>query len=107
MTLYDWPRAAAYGRTIPKSKIYEKAGASTALKDLFVREVDQIIWSHKLAPETINLPATEKVPEIQVLCILARTQLLSEDALRAIDRAIKKDKTRPPTEMKTIKPKIT
>lgn len=88
MTLYAWPRAAAYGRAIPKSKIYEKTGASTALKDLFVREVDQIIWLHKLAPETINLPATEKVPEIQVLRILARTELLSEDVLRAIDRAI-------------------
>ena len=52
MTLYDWPRAAAFGRVIPKNKIYEHAGANTALKDLFVREVDQIVWSHKLAPET-------------------------------------------------------
>ena len=50
MTLYEWPRAAAFGRVIPKNKIYEHAGANTALKDLFVREVDQIIWSHKLAP---------------------------------------------------------
>jgi hypothetical protein len=33
-TLYDWPRASAFGRVIPKSKIYEHAGANTALKDL-------------------------------------------------------------------------
>ncbi|UIK06203.1 DUF4391 domain-containing protein [Neorhizobium galegae] len=88
MTLYDWPRASAFGRVIPKNKIYEHAGVNTALKDLFVREVDQIIWSHKLAPETINLPATKSVAEIQVFRITQREKTLSTEALRAIDRAI-------------------
>lgn len=88
MTLYDWPRAAAFGRVIPKNKIYEHAGANTALKDLFVREVDQIIWSHKLAPETVNLAATKQVAEIQVFRITARTATLDRDVLRAIDKAI-------------------
>lgn len=88
MTLYDWPRAAAFGRVIPKSKIYEHAGANTALKDIFVREVDQIVWSHKLAPETVNLAATKQVAEIQVFRIVARTPALDRDVLRAIDKAI-------------------
>ncbi|MGX9991662.1 DUF4391 domain-containing protein [Rhizobium sp. Z1P35] len=86
--LYDWPRAAAFGRVIPKNKIYEHAGANSALKDLFVREVDQIVWSHKLAPETINLAATKSVAEIQVFRILQREPTLNQDVLRAIDRAI-------------------
>ena len=88
MTLYDWPRAAAFGRVIPKTKIYEHAGANTALKDLFVREVDQIVWSHKLAPETVNLAATKQVAEIQVFRITARTATLDREVLRAIDKAI-------------------
>ena len=88
MTLYDWPRAAAFGRVIPKNKIYEHAGANTALKDLFVREVDQIVWSHKLAPETVNLAATKQVAEIQVFRITARTVTLDRAVLRAIDKAI-------------------
>jgi len=88
MTLYDWPRAAAFGRVIPKNKIYEHAGANTALKDLFVREVDQIVWSHKLAPETVNLAATKQVAEIQVFRITARTASVDRDVLRAIDKAI-------------------
>lgn len=86
--LYDWPRAAAFGRVIPKNKIYEHAGANTALKDLFVREVDQIVWSHKLAPETVNLTATKQVAEIQVFRITARTATLNAQVLRAIDKAI-------------------
>lgn len=88
MILYEWPRAAAFGRVIPKNKIYEHAGANTALKDLFVREVDQIVWSHKLAPETVNLAATKSVAEIQVFRITARTASLDHDVLRAIDKAI-------------------
>lgn len=88
MTLYDWPRASAFGRVIPKNKIYEHAGANTVLKDLFVREVDQIIWSHKLAPETVNLAATKQVAEIQVFRITARTATLDMSVLCAIDKAI-------------------
>jgi hypothetical protein len=88
MTLYDWPHASVFGRVIPKNKIYEYAGANTASKYLFVREVDQIVWSHKLAPETVNLTATKQVAEIQVFRITARTATLDEQVLRAIDRAI-------------------
>lgn len=88
MTLYDWPRAAAFGRVIPKSKLYEHAGAKSALKELFVREVEQVVWSHKLAPETVNLAATKRVAEIQVIRIALRTAEPTHDLLRAIDRAI-------------------
>ena len=58
---FDYPKSAAFGRVVPKTKIYEHAGANTALKDLFVREVDQIVWRFKLAPETTNLSATPAV----------------------------------------------
>lgn len=88
MTLYDWPRAAAFGRVIPKNKIYEHSGANTALKELFVRDVDRIIWSHKLSPETLRLEPSKKVPEIQVFRIIVRTATLDHHVLRAIDKAI-------------------
>ena len=88
MTLYAWPEAAAFGRVIPKAKIYEHAGAKRPLKEGFVREVEQIIWSHKLAPETINLAATDAVTEIQVFRIAQKTAVLDRELLRAIDTAI-------------------
>ena len=88
MTLYEWPRAAAFGRVIPKNKIYEHAGANTALKAIFVRDVDQIVWSHKLAPETVNMAATKQVSEIQVFRISARNATLDHEVLSAIDKAI-------------------
>jgi len=85
---FDYPKAAAFGRVVPKTRIYEHAGASTALKDLFVTQVDQIVWRFKLAPETINLAATRAVSEIQVFGISLRTNKLDEEVLRAIGRAI-------------------
>ena len=85
---FDYPKSAAFGRVLPKNKIYEHAGANTALKDLFVREVDQIVWRYKLAPETINLSATKSVAEIQVFDISLKTRQLDEAVLRAIDKAI-------------------
>ncbi|WP_037435315.1 DUF4391 domain-containing protein [Sinorhizobium fredii] len=85
---FDYPKAAVFGRVVPKNRIYEHAGAGTALKDLFVTQVDQIVWKFKLAPETINLAATRTVSEIQVFGIGLRTGKLDEEVLRAIDRAI-------------------
>lgn len=85
---FDYPKSAAFGRVVPKSKIYEHAGANAALKDLFVREVDQIVWRFKLAPETINLSATGPVPETQVIGVSLKKGKLEEAVLRAIDKAI-------------------
>lgn len=85
---FDYPMGAAFGRVVPKNKIYEHAGAGAALKDLFITQVDQIVWKYKLAPETINLAATRSVSEIQIFTISLRRADLDLNVLRAIDRAI-------------------
>jgi hypothetical protein len=85
---FEYPKSAAFGRVLPKNKIYEHAGASAALKNLFINQVDQIVWKYKLAPETINLAATRSVSEIQVFAISLRRAELDLDVLRAIDRTI-------------------
>ncbi len=83
-----YPAQAAFGRTLPKNKVYEHSGANTRLKDLFVRQVEQIVWAFKLAPETIHLPARPGVPEIQVFNLQLKTPELHRDVLRCIDGAI-------------------
>lgn len=86
--LFAYPKQAEYGRTLPKNKVYEHSGANTRLRDLFVEQVEQIVWRYKLAPETINLPARPGVPEIQVFAIQLKTPELHPDVLRCIDGAI-------------------
>ena len=86
--LIAYPKQAAFGRVLPKNKIYEHSGANTRLKDLFVKQVEQIVWQYKLAPETLNLPARPGVPEIQIFSIQLKTPELHGDVLRCIDGAI-------------------
>jgi hypothetical protein len=86
--LFNYPKQAAFGKVLPKNKIYEKGSPSTSVKDLFVRQVDQIVWQYKLASETINLPATASVPEIQIFTITLKDNTLKHDVLRCIDQAV-------------------
>ena len=88
MTLFAWPKAAAFGRVVPKSKVYEHAAVSSALKERFVQQVEQITWAYKLAPETVNLPATQTVAEVQVFRITLKGAELDRNVLKAVDRAI-------------------
>lgn len=86
--LVSYPQKAAFGRVLPKNKIYEHSGANTRLKELFVEQVEQIVWQYKLAPETINLPARASVSEVQIFSIQLKAAELHEDVLRCIDAAV-------------------
>lgn len=86
--LIAYPKQTAVGRVLPKSKIYEHGGVNTRLKEMFVQQVEQIVWAFKLAPETLHLPERPSVAEIQVFSIQLKTPELHQDVLRSIDGAI-------------------
>lgn len=85
---YAYPEAALFGQMLPKSKIYQHGTVSTKLKGTFIEQVERIVWKYKLAPETINIAATESVPEIQIFEVTLKGEELSQDLLKAIDKAI-------------------
>lgn len=86
--LFAYPAAAKFGRVLPKNKIYERAQPGPKVKQLFVDQLSKLVWQYKLATETVNLPATAAVTEIQVLALTLKTGELHPDVLRCIDRAI-------------------
>ncbi|MEY4563034.1 MAG: hypothetical protein RLZZ618_2311 [Pseudomonadota bacterium] len=86
--LLAYPPQASFGRTLPKNKVYEHSGAKASVREMFVRQVEQIVWQYKLAPETINLPAKPGAPEIQVFAIQQKTPELNFDVLRCLDGAV-------------------
>ena len=85
---YAFPEQAAFGKVVPKRKIYEHASAGSRIKEKFVSQVEKIVWSYKLAEETINIPATATVPEIEVFDIYLKDNTVDEALIRAIDRAV-------------------
>ena len=86
--LFTYPPQAALNRVLPKSKIYEHARPTGAVRALFVSQVEQVTWACKLAPETINLPARPGVPEIEIFDITLKTARLDNTVLKCIDKAI-------------------
>ncbi len=96
-TVFQFPKAASFGKKLPKEKIYKFASPSHAVKQKFVQQIDKIIWQFKLSPETINIPATKSISEIQVFDIVLKESIgqratdelvLDDSILRTIDRAI-------------------
>ncbi|MBS0213575.1 MAG: DUF4391 domain-containing protein [Proteobacteria bacterium] len=87
-SLFTFPKSSAFGKVLPKAKLYEHGSVGTRLKGLFTEQVEQIVWQYKLAPETINLPASPGVPEIQVFSVRLRAPELHHDVLRGMDSAI-------------------
>jgi len=86
--LFQYPEKAAFGRVIPKSRIYEHSRPGNALRNQFVKQIDKIIWQYKLAPETINIPARSGVIEIQIFRVELKTAEMDGNVLRCIDKAI-------------------
>lgn len=86
--LYQWPASARFGARVPKERFYERTASTAALREKFVAEVDRISWAYKLAAETINLPGSPEVPEIEVLQLDAKSSDISAQVLAAIDKAI-------------------
>ena len=87
--LYRWPKAAEFGRVIPKTKFYEHTNIGWTVKDRFVSDVRRITWAYKLAEATIKIPGSSEVPEIQVFEIESKGEDVAESVLGAIDRAVR------------------
>lgn len=88
LVLFRWPLAAAFGRTVPKTKFYEHGNVRTALREKFVDDIRRITWAYKLAEDTIRLRGTAAVPEIQVFTVETKGADVSDDVLAAIDKSV-------------------
>lgn len=85
---FAYPKQTEFGRVVPKTKIYQAAKANTRTQDLFVDQIKRLVWQNKLASETLNLPASAAVPEVQVFRVELHGKAVSEQVLATIDRAI-------------------
>ena len=86
--LFDYPEKTRLYRKIPKGKLYDNASVNTKLRDKFISQVDKIIRQFELAPKTLNLDATDKVPAIHIFDIFIKTKEIDQALLEVIDKAI-------------------
>lgn len=86
--MFALPSSAVVDRPLVKERFYAGVRHTRRIKRLMTDQVHRITWSHKLAPDTINVPASSTVPEIEVIRIDARVAQLDAAVFGSIDRAI-------------------
>ncbi|PVE94114.1 DUF4391 domain-containing protein [Microbacterium sp. TPD7012] len=86
--LFRWPERAAFGRTVPKTRFYERGNIHAGMREKFVDDIQRITWAYKLADDTIHLRGTATVPEIQVFTVETKGADVSDDVLTAIDKTV-------------------
>jgi len=86
--MFHFPPQTAFGKTVPKSRILAHVAPTRRVRELFVSQLSEIVWAHKLSPQTLHLPATPGVPEIQIFDLRLKTDTLHDEVLHAIDRAV-------------------
>lgn len=85
---YNYPKQALVDKKIPKSKFYENIKINSKLKDLFIKQIDQIIWKYKLSPSSINIDSSSSVREIQIFEIFLKDKDVDLQLIRTIDQAV-------------------
>lgn len=88
MILYQYPSQTKVNRVIPKNTFYQKGQANTKMEQLFIQEIESIIWAYKLSSATIHINSSEQTKEIQIFHIHSRVPTLNEEILTFIDKTI-------------------
>ena len=70
--MINLPSSTYVGKNVPKEKFYSKCAVSTAIKNLFVKYVEQIVWQNKLTAQTMAAEKGLLVNEIDVFEVKMR-----------------------------------
>ena len=85
---FKYPDSTRVHRNLPKTKLYEQTNANSKLKEMFVSQVEQIMWANKLSAQTLNIESHTENTEIQLFEIKLKGEQLNTEVLQAIDKAI-------------------
>ena len=85
---FKLPHNALVNKFIAKTRFYERVSLSSKLQNEFIKKINKITWKYKLAEDTIGISKTDSVTEIQVFEIELKEQVIPENVLKVIDKAI-------------------
>ncbi|NCU42716.1 MAG: DUF4391 family protein [Candidatus Moranbacteria bacterium] len=86
----EWklPAQSHVAKNIPKNTFFSRTKVNTKLKNSLTHTLQKIIWEYKLSPETIGIPKTNTVEEIQIFTLYLKKYLIPKDILTLIDKTI-------------------
>ncbi len=86
--MQPFPVSTVFGRTVPKTKFYDRMSVPASVKHVFVSEVETIVWKNKLSATTLNVQPGERVKEIDVFEMSLKQPRVSDALLHAIDHGV-------------------
>ena len=82
------PNDCLVNKFIPKNTFSNKATLTSRIKDDFTQSIQKITRKYKLSPETLSIPASWTVEEIQIFEIELKEKSIPQNVLRVIDKLI-------------------
>ena len=85
--MIQFPSSTRKGIRLPKESFYTHATLTPAIKRAMVDDIEQIVWSHTLTAETLNVNASDKVRQIDVLTVTLKKRECNEKIFEVIEKA--------------------
>lgn len=84
--MFDLPETTKVYRPMPKELFYKYVNNDIALKKTFVEELDSIIWTNTLSPETIAIEVGQDVKAIAIVEIVLKRQAIGSRLIEIVNR---------------------
>lgn len=86
--MIQFPSSTRKDIRLPKESFYTHATLTPAIKRAMVDDIEQIVWSHTLTAETLNVNVSDKVRQIDVLTVSLKKSDCNEKIFEVIAKAI-------------------
>lgn len=86
--MIKFPVSTQVRKNVPKNVFYKHLEVSTAMKRIFVNDVERISWAYKFAPSTLNVIDGKTVHEITVFEVFMKVMECPTEMFVFIDKNI-------------------
>lgn len=86
--MLKFPNKSEFNLKIAKEKFYSYGKISKKDKEIFVNDVEKVVWKNKLSEQTANIAPGENVDEIEVIYIELRNKYFDIKLLQLIKNII-------------------
>ena len=86
--MIEFPSSTRKDIRLPKESFYTHATLTATVKRAMVDDIEQIVWSHTLTAGTLNVNASDKVRQIDLLTVTLKKRECNEKIFEVIEKAI-------------------
>ena len=86
--MIEFPSSTRKDIRLPKESFYTHATLTSTVKRAMVDDIEQIVWSHTLTAGTLNVNASDKVRQIDLLTVTLKKRECNEKIFEVIEKAI-------------------